>query len=153
MKGYFAPDCSLTDGATKQQMVRGFAWACEYGRTSVVEFLLDMGVDIGASLPNSGQTGLHWAAHCANVGAARLLLKHGAAVDSKDPSFGGTPLSWALHGWGDPPPGTPMNRYYSVVSMLVAAGAAVDPEWFEREDVKADPLMASALRTSRISSR
>jgi len=145
VKGYFAPDRSLTHGATEEQMRRGFAWACEYGRTKVVEYLLDMGMDVGAPLRNHGQTGLHWAAHCAHIGTARALLKRGAAVEAKDPSFDATPLSWALNGWSDPPPGTPKTRYYSMVKLLVDAGAGVDQAWLERENVRADPQMTAAL--------
>jgi hypothetical protein len=32
--------------ATRAQMNAGFRWACEYGRTTVVEFLLQKGVDM-----------------------------------------------------------------------------------------------------------
>jgi ankyrin repeat protein len=145
VKSFFAADHTLTNGATQEQMNRGFAWACEYGRTNVVEFLLDMGMDVGASLRNHGQTGLHWAAHCANISTAKALLKRGAVVDAKDPSFSSTPLSWALHGWSDPPPGTPRSRYYSMVKLLIDAGAAVDPAWLERENIRAEPQMTAAL--------
>jgi ankyrin repeat protein len=145
VKGYFASDHSLNNGATQEQMNRGFAWACEYGRTEVAKYLLDMGMDVGASLRNHGQTGLHWAAHCAHISVAKLLLKRGADVDKADPSFRGSPLSWAMHGWGDPQPGTPKGRYYSIVKLLIRAGATVDPAWFELENVKADPQMAAAL--------
>jgi hypothetical protein len=32
-----------------------------------------------------------------------------------------------------------------VVAVLVAAGASVEPEWLERERVRADPQMLAAL--------
>ena len=145
VKTFFTPDRSLTNGATQEKMNRGFAWACEYGRTKVAEFLLDMGMDISAQIRNHGQTGLHWAAHCAHIGTAKALLKRGAAVDAKDATWGATPLSWAMNGWSDPPPGTPRTKYYSMVNLLVEAGAAVDQAWSERENVRADPQMAAAL--------
>ena len=150
VKSFFAADGSFTNGATQEQMNRGFAWACEYGRTKVAEFLLDMGMEIGAPIRNHGQTGLHWAAHCAHIATAKTLLKRGAAVDAKDATWNTTPLSWALHGWSDPPPGTPRSKYYNMVKLLVDAGATVDPAWLERENVKADPQMEAALRIQDI---
>ncbi len=145
VKTFFTPDGRLTNGATQEKMNRGFAWACEYGRTRVAEFLLDMGMDISAQIRNHGQTGLHWAAHCAHIGTAKALLRRGAAVDAKDATWGATPLSWALNGWSDPPPGTPSTKYHSMITLLIEAGAAVDPAWIERENVRADPQMTAAL--------
>ena len=37
VKSFFAEDGSLKPRATQEQMKDGFAWACEFGRTSVVE--------------------------------------------------------------------------------------------------------------------
>ena len=42
-KATFSDDASLKPPATPKQMKDGFAWACEFGRTSVVEFLLQKG--------------------------------------------------------------------------------------------------------------
>ncbi len=146
VKSFFAADGSFKNGANSEQMNRGFAWACEYGHTKVAEFLLDMGMDIGAPIRNHGQTGLHWAAHCAHIATSKALLKRGAEIDAKDATWGATPLSWALHGFSDPPPGTPIRRYYSIVKLLVSAGAAVDPAWLDRESVKDDVQIVAALK-------
>src|SRR5262249_29673237 len=40
VKTFFNRDGSLKANATQIQMERGFLWACEYGRTDVVDFLL-----------------------------------------------------------------------------------------------------------------
>ncbi len=40
VKSFFNEDGSLKSNATTAQMKSGFNWACEYGRTSVVDFLL-----------------------------------------------------------------------------------------------------------------
>src|SRR5262249_30313029 len=40
VRSFFHDDGSLRAPATPKQMVDGFAWACEFGRTAVVEFLL-----------------------------------------------------------------------------------------------------------------
>ena len=63
VKSFFNDDGSLKPPATQQQMKDGFAWACQFGRTSVVDFLLQRGMDVDAKLKHDGQTGLHWAAY------------------------------------------------------------------------------------------
>lgn len=148
---YFGADHSLTNGGTVEQRDRGFAWACEYGHTRVAEFLLDMGIAIGASIRNHGQTGLHWAAHCAHIGTAKALIKRGAEVNATDATWGATPLSWALHGWADPPPGTRRDRYYQMVKLLIGAGAAVEASWLERDNIRSDARMFAALGGAGVS--
>ena len=148
VKGYFSQDGSLKAKATKKQMKDGFAWACEYGRSSVVEFLLDQGMEIDSRLRNHGNTGLHWAAFGGHVDVIRLLLARKARLDIEDESFRGTPLGWALHGWG----GDPVGGHYEAVALLVAAGATLDPLWLADPNlplpakVRGDPRMHAALR-------
>ena len=91
VKSFFNDDGSLKPPATQQQMKDGFAWACEFGRTSVVDFLLQRGMDVDAKLKHDGQTGLHWAAYGGHADTVKLLLERGAPVDAKDESYGGTP--------------------------------------------------------------
>ena len=109
---------SLHPNATSAQIKDGFTWACEFGRTDVVDFLLQAGMDVAAKLKHHGQTGLHWAAHGGHFETVKLLLERGAPVDVRDDSFGGTPLDWALHGrtehGGD--------AYDRVIEALLAAG-------------------------------
>ena len=141
VQSYFAEDGSLRPPATHAQMVDGFAWACEFGRTSVVELLLKQGVDPAAKLRHHGNTGLHWAACGGHADTVRLLLGHDAPIDAVDASFGGTPLDWALHGWGeavDPRP------FYEVVAILSQAGAKLNTPASEK--VRSDPRMMAALR-------
>jgi ankyrin repeat protein len=153
VKQFFNADGSLNGKATTEQLMAGFAWACEYGHTQVVDFLLQHGVTVDASLKHNGQTGLHWAAYGAHLDTARLLLEHHAPVDIKDRSFGGTPLEWALYGWVEGPPEAERDRYHEVVKLLVAAGGTADRQWLEDPDrgypiidrVNADPRMRAAL--------
>src|SRR5260370_30539877 len=113
-------------------MATGFTWACGCGRTNVVEFLLEMGVNVNA-MPH-GETGLHCAAYGGQLNIVKLLLERRSPPDIKDKTYDATPLGWALYGWGHPPE-TRDGRYYEVVALLVAAGATVEPEWLSDEKV------------------
>jgi ankyrin repeat protein len=129
-------------------------WACEYGRTEVVAFLLARGVPAGAKLRPHGQTGLHWAAFGAHVDAVQVLLDAGVPVDIRDDRFGGTALGWALYAWGGDGPRPGDARYYEAVRLLMAAGATLDQEWIDERQpatplgqaLRQDPRMRAALR-------
>jgi ankyrin repeat protein len=145
VRSFFTPDGSLKPGATKAQMNDGFMWACEYGRTAVVEFLLDQGMDVRAAGRPHGQTGLHWATYGGHMDIVELLLQRNAPVDVKDERFQGTPLEWAIHGWRDRPIEGPRRPYDELVVLLVSAGAQVSPELLTDERVRADAAMLAAL--------
>jgi hypothetical protein len=134
-------------------MELGFMWACEYGRTNVVEFLLKTGVKVDA-MPH-GETGLHWAAYAARVDIVVMLLEKKSPLDLRDKRHGSTPLEWALHGWSDPPLEAEPNHfdhYYKVVALLTAGGARMNSAWLDAgrgtkltEKMRADPRMIAAL--------
>lgn len=152
VKTFFNEDGGLKDTATQRQMERGFTWACEYGRTSVVDLLLRAGMPVDA-MPH-GETGLHWAAYSAHLDILKLLLDRKAPIQVKDRRHGGTPLEWALYAWGDPPVEAVPGNYYEVVARLVAAGATPDPAWIASasrekplvEKIRGDPRMLAALK-------
>ena len=157
VKAFFTPDGKLRENATEQQMKDGFTWACEYGRTEVVDFLLKRGIDVAAKLRHHGQTGLHWAASGGHVDTVRVLLQRQAPVSAKDDAFDGTPLGWALYAWGGGGPHGGSDRYYAVVNLLVAAGAAIAEEWLAETErgfplakrIREDPRMRAALGAGR----
>jgi ankyrin repeat protein len=128
-------------------MEAGFIWACEYGRRSVVAFLLENGMRVDAC-PH-GETGLHQAAYGGHAGVVKLLLAHQARVDVKDKRFNNTPLGWALHGWLYPPPEAKRTNHAKVIALLVAAGGTVNPQWLEDHEegrkVRADHRIHAAL--------
>src|SRR5258706_6142852 len=101
VKAFFDDAGRLKPVATQSQMNAGFAWACELGRTEVVAFLLQMGMDADATLTQRGETGLHWAAHGAHVQIVALLLGRVTRVDIKDQSHRSTPLEWARFEWSN----------------------------------------------------
>jgi hypothetical protein len=90
-----------------------------------------------------GETALHWASM---LGEDRLVaeLIRGSNVNLRDEKYNSPPLGWAIHGWCETPAGN-HGRQREVVALLVAAGASVEPEWLERERVRADPQMLAAL--------
>jgi hypothetical protein len=149
VKSYFTKDGNLKTNATRQQMECGFGWACEYGRTDIVEYLLELGLPADV-LPH-GITGLHWAAYTARVEIVKRLLEKKAPVELKDGRHHGTPLGWALHGWSES--SAAADDYYEVVALLVGAGATVHsalPADARRrslllEKMRADVRMAAAL--------
>jgi hypothetical protein len=145
VRSFFNEDGSLKPNATKEQMKDGFTWACEFGQASVVEFLLDSGMEIDARLRHHGQTGLHWAAGGGHVETVGVLLNRKAPVNAKDETWQNTPLGWALFGWRNPPWGGAQGNYFEVVARLVTSGATVEPEWLANETIRADPRMLSAL--------
>src|SRR5881409_820687 len=155
VKSFFNDDGSLKSPATQEQMTDGFAWACEFGRTSVAEFLLQRGMKVDTKLRHDGQTGLHSAAYGGHVDTVKLLLQGGAPIDAKDESYGGTPLGWALYAWGNSTEReVKRGRYYEAVVLLVQAGAHLDPQWYEDDEdrrraltkIQSDTRMLAALR-------
>jgi hypothetical protein len=75
--------------------------------------------------------------------AGRLI--EGSDVNLKDGEYNSPPLGWAIHGWSNPPAGN-HGRQREVVALLVAAGARIEPEWLESEEVRADAAMLAAIR-------
>jgi hypothetical protein len=152
VKTFFDANGALKRKATEAQMKSGFKWACQYGRTAVVEFLLERGLD--AIEIHRGETPLHCAACGGHADIVRLLLKGKPPVDVKDKRFNGTPLGWALYGWNESAPGLKREGYYEVVALLVASGATVYGEWLEdgsaaspiARKIRDDPRMLAALR-------
>lgn len=146
VSSFFNEDGSLKPGGTAEQMKDGFTWACEFGRTRVVDFLLQRGVEIDAKLKHHGQTGLHWAASGGHVETVELLVRRGAPVNIRDEAFGGTPLGWALYGWSNLPDGYGRESYYETVAVLVRAGAKPNGarDYFSGR-IDSDPSMRAAL--------
>ena len=147
VKRFFKKDGGLKANAIERQLESGFIWACEYGRTGVVTFLLENGMRVAAR-PH-GETGLHQAAYAGHAAIVKLLLKRKAPVDVKDRRYDNTPLGWALHGWLYPPPEARRRNHVKVVALLVAAGATVNRKSVENDEeaqrIRADRRMLAAL--------
>jgi ankyrin repeat protein len=138
VRTFFGQDGALQPPGTQRQVNYGFAWACEFGRTEVAEFLLDKGPE-----PVHGESGLHWAVYGGHTKIVKMLLERGAAVNLIDDVHHGTPLGWALYAWSNLPVSRDRAPYYEIVALLVRAGAQVDPRLFE--NVRSDKRMLEAL--------
>jgi ankyrin repeat protein len=106
------------DVASQEQLERALIMAARYGRHAVVEYLLDRGVEVGAS---DGMTALHWAAGGAHLETMQLLIERGAPLEAKN-EFGGTVLDstlWFASHVQD-------IDYAPAVDMLITAGASTD---------------------------
>jgi ankyrin repeat protein len=154
--GFFNADATLKPPATLEQLRAGFQWACQYGRTAVVKFLLERGISPDAPLREGGQTALHLAALGGHADIVALLLERGVPVGTVEKSYNGTPLTWALHGWSEAT-GAKCDRFPEVIARLVAAGATVNPAWLDDDAprtpfgdrVRADQRILAALRGER----
>lgn len=136
----FNEDGSLKAPATKAQMEHGFLWACEYGRSSVAEFLLEKGVDLRAQ-GNTGLTGLHWAVVGGQLDTIKLLLERGAPLEAMN-VYGGTALGQALWSFLNSDPGI---DYVPILEVLLNAGAEIEPgslAWLARQEGRASAAKA-----------
>ena len=93
-----------------------------------------------------GESALHWAALLGEVRLAAKLIP-GSKLELRDTRYNSPPLGWAVFGRYNPPSGN-LGKQAEVAAVLVAAGARIDPEWLESEQVRADPLMLAALGKS-----
>ncbi len=109
--------------------------------------------DVGLRLLDAGanpkllgifrETALHWAALLGEERLAQRLIPI-SDIDLKDAKYLSPPLGWAIHGCYNTPDGN-QGRQREVASLLVAAGATVEPGWLQSDDVRNDPAMLAAL--------
>ena len=149
VKAFFGEDGRLASNVTRAQREEGFALACVYGRVDVASYLIDRGLEVDLQLRVHGQghTALHVASYHGHVELVRSLLHRGADLNVRDQTWRTPPLYWALTGWSDKS-NRADERYYEVVALLVASGAAVPSELHEWEPVRADPRMHAALTSA-----
>ncbi len=145
VKNFFNEDGSLKAGIAgahfpgvvegpKIQMEKAFIWACQYGRTNVVDFLLEKGVDPAAGA-NTAQTGFHLAADAGHLDTVKLLIKRNAPLELRN-VHGGTVLGQAL--WSIV--NEPQPNHVQIVEALLDAGAHIEEGslgWLEKQDIAA----------------
>jgi ankyrin repeat protein len=133
---FFDRDGGLLNGETIAQLESGLMWACEYGHTDVVNFLLDHQVNVNTEV--RGMTGLHWAVIGGRLNTIKLLISRGASLEIKN-SFGGTVLGTAVWAFAN---SGPVGRWpdtdtdwVAIIKELIAAGANLDATPSLRERV------------------
>jgi ankyrin repeat protein len=109
----------------KSDLIGRFHQACFKGKPSQVEKLLEAGVPVDVSDPETGWSGLHYAIENVNIPVVQCLLNHGANPNVQDKG-GDTPLHFAV----DAAPGPdgfyikyPDPDSIAIVALLLCAGA------------------------------
>jgi len=145
VRGFFTADGRLQPPATRAQMESGLMWACEFGHTRVVEFLLDRGLDVDVQVQGMG--GLHWAMVGGHLETIVLLLERNASVESKN-AYGGTALgaaTWAVmhsdpvYRWPQPD-----VDWVAIIETLLAAGADVRQADYPTGNERVDEVLRRA---------
>lgn len=97
-----------------------------------------------------GETALHWAALLGEDRLAARLIERLETdlLNLKDAKYQSPPLGWAVHGWCSSPAGN-HGRQREVAVLLVAAGALVEPELLESDNVRNNRAILAALRPAR----
>jgi hypothetical protein len=116
-------------------LAEALACACFNGRTEVVAFLLDHGVDPAAGI-GTGLNGFHWAANRGQLVTVKLLIERGAPLEAKN-HYGGTVLGTAV--WSavhEPRPDHP-----AIIEALLRAGARVDAVGYPTGNERVDELL------------
>lgn len=113
----------LFAGSSQKEREAALIVAAQCEQLSVVQFLLDNGVDVAAS---NGMTALHWAAANGNLPMMNLLINRGAPLESLN-EYGGTVLSSTLwFAYHARPADFAARNYPAVFDQLIAAGGRTD---------------------------
>lgn len=133
---------TLFDSATRKQIESGLMWACEYGQTSVVEFLLDQGIDAGTNA--HGMTGLHWAVIGGQLDTIELLIARNAPLEARN-AYGGTVLgcaTWAVMNSAPVNPWPDANTdWVAILQALIDAGARIEEADYPTGNEGVDQLL------------
>lgn len=124
VKTFFDSNGDLKPPVSRQDLQRGFVWACGYGYEDVVEFLLSHGADLNDDA-GSDEPPLHMAVVGASLSIVKLLVARGAPLDQLN-GYGGTPLGQA--GWSFVN-GDPNDDHVPIFDALLAAGAHIEDGW------------------------
>ena len=142
VKSSFNEDGTLKPTTSKSQMESGFMWACEFGQSTIVEFLLDKCIDVATQV--HGMTGLHWAVIGGHLDTIKLLLERKAPLEIKN-CYGGTVLgqaTWAVnqsdtvYRWPNSD-----TDWAAIVKMLIDAGAKVEEADYPTGNERVDEVL------------
>jgi hypothetical protein len=109
--------------------------ACFNGRTEVVGFLLDRGVDPAAGSA-TGLNAFHWAANRGQLETVRLLIERNAPLEIEN-AYGGTVLGCAV--WSAVNETKP--DHLAIVEALIQANANIAAANYPSGDERVDDLL------------
>jgi hypothetical protein len=113
----------MASSATREDLETALRMAAHYGEREILEYLLELGVDVA---PPSGMSALHQAAGRADLDMVRLLIQRGAPLEMKN-AYGGTVLDSTLwFAYHSSPEELVHRDYPAVIDALIAAGAKTD---------------------------
>lgn len=100
----------------------GLTWACQYGHTAVVDFLLGQGLPVNAAI--NGTTPLLAAAFEGQLELVKKLLSLGADMEATN-NYGGSALGqtlWCLYNH-------PKPAHLALMELFISRGAKIQPTW------------------------
>jgi hypothetical protein len=112
-------------------LVEALTCACFLGRTQLVEYLLDKGVDPAAGTA-TGMAPFHCAADRGNLDIVKLLIERHAPLEQKN-MYGGTVLGSTL--WSAVHEARPTHA--EIIEALLEGGAEIEDgtlDWWEKQD-------------------
>jgi Ankyrin repeats (3 copies) len=113
----------MAGSAEKKDLEKALIMAARYGTREVLDYLLELGVDVS---PPSEMSALHHAAGRADLGMVKLLIERGAPLEMKN-AYGGTVLDSTLwFAYHSSPEELVHRDYPAVIDALIAAGAKTD---------------------------
>jgi hypothetical protein len=116
-------------------LAEAFTCACFNGRSRVIRYLLERGVDpCGGS--GTGLNAFHWAANRGHKEAAEILIQSGAPLEIPN-AYGGTVLGSAV--WAAVHESKP--DHLAIIQSLLEAGARVDGADFPSGSDQVDALL------------
>jgi ankyrin repeat protein len=130
----------------------GLVAAAEHGNLASVGLMLELGFPIDTrreGTDDDGATALHAASWAGSTETVALLLDHGADIRARDTCWQGQPLGWALVGSGETPDSAPAPDWVATITLLLDAGASLDPITFDPDDPKQPSAAILELLRSR----
>jgi hypothetical protein len=118
-----------------EALAEALACACFNGRTDVVRFLLDRGVDPTAG-KGTGMNAFHWAANRGHLDTVQLLIERKAPLEAEN-AYGGTILGATV--WAAINEPKPMHR--AIIEELLAAGARIERAGYPTGHADIDELL------------
>lgn len=113
----------LASGATKTDLEVALMMAAFFGKSKMISFLIESGVDVNAYIDSSSgfhshATALHQAVFSGSLEAVKILADAGADLNTKDRIYNGTALTWAIYMQAEEPDEMKKKKYAEIEGFL-----------------------------------